>query len=84
MLLGDITEGAGFIAQHTRALNAIRERAQAQAAQEQAWNVARAWKARAEELAADNQILRNDYDKLRDIYMRLAVLAADKGIIHFV
>lgn len=83
MLLGDITEGAGFIAQHTRALNAIRERAQAQAAQEQAWNVARAWKARAEEIAADNEILRADYNKLRDTYTRLATLASSKGIIHF-
>ena len=49
----------------------------------QAWNAAAAWKARADELDADNQILQGNYNRLRDTYMRLAALAASKGIIRF-
>ena len=49
----------------------------------QAWNTAAAWKARAEQLAADNQILRDDHNRLHDTYTRLATFAASKGIIRF-
>jgi len=49
----------------------------------QAWSAAAAWKARAEERASDIEILQGDYNRLRDTYMRLATLAASKGIIHF-
>ena len=48
-----------------------------------AWNTAAAWKARAEELASDSDILRVDFNKLRDTYTSLATLAASKGIIRF-
>jgi hypothetical protein len=48
-----------------------------------AWNTAAAWKARAEELASDSDILRADFNKLRDTYTSLATLAASKGIIRF-
>ena len=83
MLLGDITEGAGFIVQQARALQAIDAQARARNSLQQAWDTAAAWKARAEELAADNEILRADYNKLRETYTLLATLAASKGIIRF-
>ena len=83
MLLGDITEGAGFIVQQARALQAIDAQARARNRLQQAWDTAAAWKARAEQLAADNQILRDDHNRLHDTYTRLVTYAASKGIIRF-
>ena len=48
-----------------------------------AWNAAAAWKARAEELGSDIEVLQADYNELRDTYTSLATLAASKGIIRF-